>query len=109
MDKLKLIYKLLPIPLVIITVFAIYSAFTCWQDKKTAQKESQTLSDKISQLEQTIDKNNQIIAQREKEKTQSVVSIKQLHEQLKDVLKNNRCANEDMPSNISDWMRNGKN
>ena len=35
-DKLKLIYKLLPIPLAIITAFAIYVAYNCWQDEKTA-------------------------------------------------------------------------
>lgn len=35
-DKLKLIYKLLSIPLAIITAFAIYVAYNCWQDEKTA-------------------------------------------------------------------------
>ena len=35
-DKLKLIYKLLPIPLAIITVFVIYFAFNCWRDERLA-------------------------------------------------------------------------
>lgn len=36
MTNLKLIYKLLPIPLVIIAAFAMYVSFNCWQDKKLA-------------------------------------------------------------------------
>lgn len=99
----------MPIPLVTFTVFAIYSAFTCWQDKNSAQKEAQILTDKILSLEQQIEKNNQVIAQREKEKAQDAISIKQINERIKDALKNNQCANEYMPSDVSDWMRNGKN
>ena len=86
-----------------------YVIFDLYQDKNSAQKEAQILTDKILSLEQQIEKNNQIIAQREQEKSQDAISIKQLHEQMKNVLKNNQCANEYMPNNVSDWMRNGKN
>lgn len=86
-----------------------YVIFDLYQDKNSAQKEVITLTEKMLSLEQQIEKNNQIIAQREKEKSQDAISIKQLHEQMKNALKNNQCANEYMPSNISDWMRNGKN
>ena len=108
-DKLKLIYKLLPIPLAIITAFAIYVAYNCWQDEKIAKEKVITLTNQIDKLNKNIDKNNQIIAQREQEKSQDAISIKQLHEQMKNAIKNNQCANEYMPSNVSDWMRNGKN
>ncbi|MCX8731191.1 hypothetical protein J3U66_12455 [Gilliamella sp. B2969] len=87
----------------------IYVIFDLYQDKKTAQKEVITLTEKMLSLEQQIEKNNKIIAQREQEKSQDAISIKQLHEQMKNVLKNNQCANEYMPNNVSDWMRNGKN
>ena len=86
-----------------------YVIFDLYQDKNSAQKEAQILTDKILSLEQQIEKNNQIIAQREQEKSQDAISIKQLHEQMKNALKNNQCANEYMPSNVSNWMRNGKN
>ena len=86
-----------------------YVIFDLYQDKNSAQKEAQILTDKILSLEQQIEKNNQIIAQREQEKSQDAISIKQLHEQMKNALKNNQCANEYMPDNISEWMRNGKN
>ena len=109
MDKLKLIYKLLPIPLAIITLFAIYFAFNCWQDGKNAKEKVITLTNQIDTLNKNIDKNNQIIAQREQEKSQDAMSIKQLHEQMKNAIKNNQCANEYMPDNVINWMRVGKN
>lgn len=109
MDKLKQIYRLSPIVLLVITVFASYFAYKCFQDEQTAKKQLTELTSRLEKLQQIIEKNNQIIAQREQEKAQDAISIKQLHEQMKDALKNNQCANEIMPSNISDWMRNGKN
>ena len=89
--------------------FTVYFGYSNYQARKQLKKEKSELSEKIEQLQQTIEKNNQIIAQREQEKNRDAISIKQLHEQMKDALKNNQCANEIMPSNISDWMRNGKN
>lgn len=90
-------------------VFTIYFGYSNYQEKKQLQKVNAELFEKIEQLNQSIAKNNQIIAQREQEKAQDAMSIKQLQEQMKDALKNNQCANDFMPSNISDWMRNGKN
>ena len=90
-------------------VFTIYFGYSNYQEKKQLQKVNAELFEKIEQLNQSIAKNNQIIAQREQEKAQDAMSIKQLQEQMKDALKNNQCANDFMPGNISDWMRNGKN
>ena len=90
-------------------VFTIYFGYSNYQEKKQLQKVNAELFEKIEKLNQSIAKNNQIIAQREQEKAQDAMSIKQLQEQMKDALKNNQCANDFMPSNISDWMRNGKN
>ncbi|NUF26892.1 hypothetical protein [Gilliamella sp. ESL0254] len=89
--------------------FTVYFGYNNYQEKKQLQKDKAELSKEIEQLEQNIAKNNQIIAQREQEKAQDAMSIKQLQEQIKDALKNNQCANDFMPSNISDWMRSGKN
>lgn len=90
-------------------VFTIYFGYSNYQEKKQLQKVNAELFEKIEKLNQSIAKNNQIIAQREQEKAQDAMSIKQLQEQMKDALKNNQCANDFIPSNISDWMRNGKN
>ncbi|SCC31768.1 DUF2570 domain-containing protein [Gilliamella intestini] len=89
--------------------FTVYFGYNNYHEKKRLQIENAELFGKIEQLEQSIAKNNQIIAQREQEKAQDAMSIKQLQEQMKDALKNNQCANDFMPSNVSDWMRSGKN
>lgn len=90
-------------------LFVSYFSFNCWRDEKIAKEKVTTLTDQIDQLNKNIDKNNQIIAQREQEKSQDAISIKQLHEQMKNALKNNQCANEYMPDNVINWMRVGKN
>lgn len=102
--------KILGIALIIVSFVLIsYFGYNNYQERKQLKNDKLELKNKIEQLQQAIEKNNQIIAQREQEKAQDAISIKQLHEQMKDALKNNQCANEIMPSNISDWMRNGKN
>lgn len=95
--------------LILVCLTLFYFAYDNYKDKKTAQDEIITLTEQIMQLNEDIKKNNQIIAQREQEKAQHAMSIKQLHEQISDALKNNQCADEYMPSNVSDWMRSGKN
>ena len=87
----------------------IYVIFGLYRDKQIEIKKSAILTVKLFQLEQTISENNQIIAQREHEKSQDAISIKQLHEQMKNAIKNNQCANEYMPDNVINWMRDGKN
>ncbi|OCG45696.1 hypothetical protein A9G34_00940 [Gilliamella sp. Choc4-2] len=90
-------------------ISAIHFGYNNYQEKKRLQKDNAELFGKIEQLNQDITRNNQIITQREQEKAQGAMSIKQLQEQIKDALKNNQCANDFMPSNVSDWMRSGKN
>lgn len=51
-DKLKLIYKLLPIPLAIITAFAIYVAYNCWQDEKAAVASADKIKTEYEQYKQ---------------------------------------------------------
>ena len=87
----------------------IYVIFGLYRDKQIEIEKSAILTEKLSQLERDIEKNNQIIAQREHEKSQDAISIKKLHEQINDAIKNNQCANEHMPVSVINWMRNGKN
>lgn len=106
MDKSKILGIAL---IAAIFVLISYFGYSNYQEKTRLKNDKLELTNKIEQLKQDIAKNNQIIAQREQEKAQDAMSIKQLQEQMKDALKNNQCANDFMPSNISDWMRNGKN
>ena len=106
MDKLKLLYKLSPIILLIIVIFSIYFAYQCFEDEQTAKKKMTELSSQMQQLQQTIERNNQIIAANEQSKreleNQSISRQEQINEQLKD----NDCANQFVPMSISGSLYN---
>ena len=106
MDKLKQIYRLLPIVLLVITVFASYFAYQCYEDEQTAKRELAELTSQLEQLQQAIEKNNQIIADNEQSKrkleNESISRQEQINEQLKD----NDCANQFVPMPISGSLYN---
>ena len=106
MDKLKKIYKLSPIALLIIVIFSIYFAYQCFEDEQTAKQQMTELSSQMQQLQQKIIKNNQIITDNELSKheleNQSISRQEQINEQLKD----NDCANRLIPMPISGSMYN---
>ena len=106
MDKLKQIYKLSPIALLIIVIFSIYFAYQCFEDEQTAKQQKTELSSQMQQLQQKIIKNNQIITDNELSKheleNQSISRQEQINEQLKD----NDCANRLIPIPISGSMYN---
>lgn len=106
MDKLKLLYKLSPIILLIIVIFSIYFAYQCFEDEQTAKQKMTELSSQMQQLQQTIERNNQIIAANEQSKRelekQSISRQEQINEQLKD----NDCANQFVPMSISGSLYN---
>lgn len=106
MDKLKQIYKLSPIALLIIVIFSIYFSYQCFEDEQTAKQQMTELSSQMQQLQQKIIKNNQIITDNELSKheleNQSISRQEQINEQLKD----NDCANRLIPMPISGSMYN---
>lgn len=106
MDKLKQIYKLSPIVLLIIVIFSIYFAYQCFEDEQTAKHQMTELSSQMQQLQQKIIKNNQIITDNELSKheleNQSISRQEQINEQLKD----NDCANRLIPMPISGSLYN---
>ena len=106
MDKLKLLYKLSPIILLIIVIFSIYFAYQCFEDEQTAKQKMTELSSQMQQLQQTIERNNQIITANEQSKreleNQSISRQEQINEQLKD----NDCANQFVPMSISGSLYN---
>ena len=106
MDKLKLIYKLLPIPLAIITLFAIYFAFNCWQDEKIAKEKVTTLTEQIDQLNKSIEKNNQLIADNELSKRELENQSLERQEQINEQLKDNDCAKQFVPMPVSASLYN---
>ena len=106
MDKLKQIYNLSPIALLSIVIFSIYFAYQCFKDEQTAKQQMTELSFQMQQLQQTVERNNQIIVANEQSKleleNQSISRQEQIHEQLKD----NDCANRLIPIPISGSLYN---
>lgn len=86
-----------------------YFGYVQYQDKKQAQRELIKVSGKLNQLQNHIEKTNQIVAEREQEKAQASIELQNLQEKLQHALKDNQCANEFMPDDVVNWMRNGKN
>lgn len=74
--------------------------------KQLAQNEVSQLTQKLGQLEQTIIKNNQIIANNEKNKQSLEHQSLQNQEQINDQLKENYCANQLVPLPISGSLYN---
>lgn len=83
-----------------------YVIFDLYQDKNSAQKEVQMLTDKISQLEQVISKNNQIIADNELSKRELENQSIERQEQINEQLKENDCANRFVPMPVSASLYN---
>ena len=87
-------------------VFTIYFGYSNYQDKKQLKNDKLELTNKIEQLQQTIAKNNQIIADNEQSKreleNQSISRQEQINEELKD----NDCASQFVPMPISGSLYN---
>ena len=105
-DKLKLIYKLLPIPLAVITAFAIYFAFNCWQDERLAKDEITKLKTEIYQIKQKAESDNQIVANNEQEKVKLENQSQERQEHMNELLKDNDCANRFVPMSVSASLYN---
>ena len=99
--------KILSIALIIVAfVLIIYFGYNNYQERKQLKNDKLELTNKIEQLQQTIAKNNQIIADNEQSKrkleNQSISRQEQINEQLKD----NDCANQFVPMPISGSLYN---
>jgi Tfp pilus assembly protein PilE len=87
-------------------VFAVHFGYNNYQEKKLLQKDKAELSEKIEQLEQSIAKNNQIIADNEQSKRELENESIKRQEQINEQLKNNDCANQFVPVSISSSLYN---
>lgn len=85
----------------------LIGCFSYDQYKKRAELEQELveLFDRLNQLQNHIERANQIVAEREKDKKQSTVKIKQLEEQIKHALNDNKCASERVPVDVVKRMQ----
>ena len=95
------------IALIIVSfVLIVYFGYNNYQEKNSLKNDKLELTNKIEQLQQTIVKNNKIIADNEQSKreleNQSISRQEQINEQLKD----NDCASQLVPVPVSDSVYN---
>lgn len=103
MNKSKLSFMAL---IVVSFMLIVYFGYNNYQEKNRLKNDKLELTNKIEQLQQTIEKNNKIIADNEQSKreleNQSIERQEQINEQLKD----NDCANRLIPMPISGSLYN---
>ena len=99
MDKSKIL-------IVVIFVLIIYFGYNNYQEKKQLEHERLELTNKIEQLQQTIARNNQIIADNEQSKRELENQSTERQEQINEQLKNNDCANQLVPNAVSNSLYN---
>lgn len=103
MDKSKILGIAL---IAAIFVLISYFGYNNHQENKQLKKDKAELSRKIEQLQQAIEKNNQIIADNEQSKRKLENESISRQEQINEQLKNNNCANERVPHVIADSLYN---
>lgn len=95
------------IALIIVSfVLIVYFGYNNYQEKKQLEHERLELTNKIEQLQQTIARNNQIIADNEQSKRELENQSIELQEQINEQLSNNDCANQLVPVSVSDSLYN---
>ncbi|OTQ30922.1 hypothetical protein B6D19_10490 [Gilliamella apicola] len=103
MDKSKLSFMAL---IVVSFMLIVYFGYNNYQEKKQLEHERLELTNKIEQLQQTIARNNQIIADNEQSKRQLENESTERQEQINEQLKNNDCANQFVPNAVSNSLYN---
>ena len=99
--------KILSIALIIVAfVLIIYFGYNNYQERKQLKNDKLELTNKIEQLQQTIVKNNKIIADNEQSKRELENESIERQEQINKQLKNNDCANQFVPVSVSNGLYN---
>ena len=99
MDKSKIL-------IVVIFVLIIYFGYNNFQENTKLKNDKLELTDKIEQLQQTIVKNNKIIADNEQSKRELENQSTERQEQINEQLKNNDCASQLVPNAVSNSLYN---
>lgn len=103
MDKSKILGIAL---IAVIFVLISYFGYNNYQEREQLERDKLELKNKIEQLQQTIEKNNQIIADNEQSKRQLENESMSRQEQINEQLKDNDCANQFVPVSVSNGLYN---
>ena len=99
--------KILGIALIAVAfVLIIYFGYNNYQEREQLERDKSELTNRINELQQTIVKNNKVIADNEQSKRQLENQSIERQEQINEQLKNNDCANRLIPMPISGSMYN---
>ena len=99
MDKLKIL-------IVVIFVLIIYCGYNNYRENERLKRDKLALTSQIEQLQQTVAKNNQIIADNEQSKRELENQSTERQEQINEQLKNNDCAGQLVPIPVSNSLYN---
>ena len=99
MDKLKIL-------IVVIFVLIIYCGYNNYRENERLKRDKLALTSQIEQLQQTVAKNNQIIADNEQSKRELENQSIEWQEQINEQLKNNDCAGQLVPVSVSNSLYN---
>ena len=95
------------IALIIVSfVLIVYFGYNNYQEKNRLKNDKLELTNKIEQLQQTIARNNQIIADNEQSKRELENESISRQEQINEQLSNNDCANQLVPVSVSNSLYN---
>ena len=95
------------IALVIVSfILTAYFGYYNYHDKQRLERDKLELTNKIEQLQQTIEKYNQVIADNEQSKRELENESISRQEQINEQLKNNDCANQLVPNAVSNSLYN---
>ena len=99
--------KILGVALIVVSfVLAVYFGYNNYQENTRLKNDKLELTNKIEQLQQTIEKNNQIIADNEQSKRELENQSISRQEQMNEQLKNNDCAGQLVPVSVSNSLYN---
>lgn len=99
--------KILSIALIaVIFVLVVYFGYNNYQEREQLERDKSELTNRINELQQTIVKNNKVIADNEQSKRELENQSIERQEQINEQLKNDDCANRHVPMSISGSMYN---
>ena len=92
--------------IIVIFVLIIYIGYNNHRENGRLKHDKLELTNKIEQLQQTIARNNQIIADNEQSKRELENQSTERQEQINEQLKNNDCAGQLVPVSVSNSLYN---
>ena len=92
--------------IVVSFMLIVYFGYNNYQENTTLKNDKLELTNKIEHLQQTIARNNQIIADNEQSKRQLENESTERQEQINEQLKNDNCANQLVPNAVSNSLYN---